>query len=88
MALNIKDLYRNSAKTMIQGDKHSLGFSVYSILFSWFVLACCVVFFPIRCDLSVDKRFLLPPKNEFLEVKTRRVKEITYRSLNRIGSGK
>ena len=73
---------------MIQGDKYLLGFSIYSILFFWFVLACCVVFFPIRGDLSVAKRFLLPPKNEFLEVKTREVKEITYRSLNRIGSGK
>ena len=47
----------------------STCFCYYSI--SWFVLACCVVFSPIRCDLSVDKRFLLPPKNEFLEVKTR-----------------
>ena len=75
MVVNRKDLYRNSGKTMIQGDKYSLGFSIYSILFSWFVLACCVVFFPIGYDVSVDKRFLLPPKNEFLEVKTRGLKK-------------
>ena len=54
------------------------------ILFTWFVLASCVVIFPIRCDLS---DFLYP---EFIS--TNKLKEVKTRDkgnrLNRNGSGK
>ena len=54
------------------------------ILFTWFLLASCVVIFPIRCDLS---DFLYP---EFIS--TNKLKGVKTRDkgnrLNRNGSGK
>ena len=53
---NIKDLYDlyGNAGKRFKAINNSMDFSMKKTLslLTWFVLASCVVIFPIRCDLS------------------------------------
>ena len=53
MAVNIKELYENSGNRFEKfNTRGNFQKKVRSTVFTWCLLAACVVTFPIRCDLS------------------------------------